>query len=316
MRWNSALACLDPVRQRPNLTIMGDTLVDRVVVDGGRAVAVEVVVNGRRERIAAERIILAAGAYGSPAILLRSGIGPEDHLRAVDIEPVHPLEGVGRNLTDHPAVGLILDPCAALAGRMNDFLATTWLPDEQTLAKVRSRHCREAFDLHLYAVSTRSKGMGEWAYKIEVACVEPLSSGSLTLASAKPADAPRIDHGFLTDPDGHDLDVLLDGIEIAGRIMATDPFTALFGAGPGALSRDDLLAFTRGSVGIYYHPACSCRMGPASDPTAVVGPTGQVHGIAELYVCDASIFPVIPRANTNLPAVMLAEHLARGIGDA
>jgi choline dehydrogenase-like flavoprotein len=96
--------------------------------------------------------------------------------------------------------------------------------------------------------------------------------------------------------------------------MATNAFTSIFGKGPQALTRDDLREYVTGSVGIYYHPACSCRMGPSGDPTAVVDPKGRVHGLDNLFVCDASIFPVIMRANTNLPAVMVAEHLAATIG--
>ena len=85
------------------------------------------------------------------------------------------------------------------------------------------------------------------------------------LASAKPTDAPLIDHGFITDPDDHDLDVLLDGVEITSEIMSTNCFTSMFGAGPESVSRDDLRQYATSTVGIYYHPACSCRMGPDGD---------------------------------------------------
>jgi choline dehydrogenase len=314
IRWNTALGYIDPVRGRPNLTIIPDVLVDRVVIERGRAVAVEAIVDGRRERFGARRIVLSAGAYGSPAILLRSGIGPGEHLREVGIPAVHALDGVGRNLADHSDVVLRIDSVDRLGTRMDDFAGQRWLPDEQTLAKVRSRRCREAFDLHLFAVSSRSPATGQWSYKIDVACVEPWSTGYVRLASDRPQDAPLIDHGFVTDPDDHDLDVLIDGIEVTSEIMSTNAFTSVFGTGPESLSRDDLRAFVHNSVGIYYHPACSCRMGPSSDATAVVDPTGKLHGLDSLYVCDASIFPLIMRANTNLPAVMVAEHLAETIG--
>jgi choline dehydrogenase len=314
MRWNTALGYLDPVRQRPNLTVIGDVLVDRVVVQGGRATGVEAIIDGQPLRVPAARIVVSAGAYGSPAILLRSGIGSGDHLRAVGIQVVHELPGVGRNLVDHPDVVVTLDPSPHLAARMDDFLGRGWLPDEQTLAKVRSSRCQEAFDLHLFAVSSRSLGSGEWSYHIDVACVAPRSTGEVKLASAKPSDAPLIDHGFLTDPDGHDRDVLMDGLEIVGEIMSATPFVEAFGAGPEQVARADLLSYVESTVGIYYHPACSCRMGPAGDERAVVDPSGKVHGLDGLYVCDCSIFPEIPRANTNLPAVMVAEHMAAGIG--
>lgn len=313
MRWNTALAYLDPVRERPNLTIVGDCLIDRVVVENGRAVAVEALAGDERRRIAAGRIVLAAGAYGSPAILLRSGIGPAGDLERMGIVMTHPLAGVGRALVDHPAVNVRLDPSDPLQVRMADAQSRGWLPDEQTLAKARSSRCSEAFDLHLYAVSIRSPATGIWGYTVCVACVEPWSHGTVTLASPNPKVSPVIDHGFLTDPDGHDLDVLADGVELAASLLKTTPFTEAFGRALEALSRDDIATFVRGSVGIYYHPAGSCRMGAAGDPSAVVGPDGSVHGLEGLFVCDASIFPRIMRANTNLPAAMLAEHLATTI---
>lgn len=315
IRWNTALGYLDPVRHRPNLTILGDVLVDRVLVERGRAVGVVVVVDGQVSEIRAERVVLAAGAYGSPAILLRSGVGPEAHLSDVGIDLLHKLPGVGEALTDHPQLNVPLERNDGLTAEMEAFAEAGWMPDEQTLAKVRSRHCDEAFDLHLFAVSIKPKPGGHWLYHIEVAGVAPKSSATLKLASARPGDAPLIDHGFLNDLEGHDLEVLADGLEIVDEILSTPAFTSVFGPPAGRVAREDLHEYARSSVGIYYHPACSCRMGPASDPMAVVDPDGKVHGLEGLYICDASIFPVIMRANTNLPAVMVAEHLAETIGN-
>lgn len=317
-RWNTALGYLDPVRDRPNLTIIGDVLVDRVEVRGGRAVAVEALIAGARMRLSARRIVLAAGAYGSPAILLRSGIGEPDELRPLGITPVHALPGVGRNLVDHPAVTLRYRGSDQLHRAMDTFGAAHWLPDEQTLLKAGSGLCREAFDLHLYAVSGHDPVTGDRTYTVTVSSVDPRSTGALTLASADPTVAPLIDHGYLTDPDDHDLNVLLDGITLARDLAASAPTAPLFdteiGPAAGRSTRADLADFVRNTVGIYYHPACTCRMGPDSDPLAVVNPDGQVHGLDNLFVCDASIFPTIMRANTNLPATMLAEHLATRLG--
>lgn len=157
IRWNTALAYLDPVRQRPNLTVIGDALIDRVEVRDGQAVAVEAIVGGRRQRVAARRIVLAAGAYDSPAILLRSGIGPARELRSLGIEPVHDLPGVGRRLADHPTVILEFGGSAELDQAMDAFAAGHWLPDEQTLVKTRSRRCREAFDFTSTLSATMTK---------------------------------------------------------------------------------------------------------------------------------------------------------------
>ena len=312
-RWNTAFAYLDPVRARPNLTIIGKALVDRVEVQAGRAVAVEAIIDGTRQRIAARRIVLAAGAYGSPSILLRSGIGPVDDLTLLGIESVHPLPGVGRALADHSAVQLSFHS-DALDREMRDFQSEHWLPDEQCLSKTRSSLCREAFDLHIYSVSGWEAASQTWKYNIFVSVVAPRSSGTLKLASRDPEVGPLLDHGFLSDPEGHDAAVLADGVEIARQIIAASPLADRLGDDPrlgaGPLSNAQIADFVQRTVGIYWHPACSCRMGPASDSEAVVDPAGKVHGLDGLYVCDASIFPVIMRANTNLPAAMLAEHLA------
>jgi choline dehydrogenase len=318
MRWNTSLGYLDPVRERPNLCVVGDALVDRVEVAQGRAVAVQAIIGGERVRIPAARIVLAGGAYGSPAILLRSGIGPADDLRPHGIEAVHPLPGVGHGLVDHPTVELHFAGTERLNREMEAFGASHWLPDEQSLAKARSSRCTEAFDLHLYAVITRPEQFGRWRYRVYVSSVLPRSAGTVRLASADPDAPPVIDHGYLSDVDGEDRAVLADGIELARAIGSAADAAPLFGTetrpGPGHETRADLARFIERTVDIYYHPACTCRMGPSSDPLAVVDPTGKVHGLDGLYVCDASIFPTLMRANTNLPAAMIAEHLAAGIG--
>lgn len=313
IRWNTALGYLDPVRSRRNLTVIGESLVDRVELRGGRAVAVHAFIAGAPVRLEARRIVLAAGAYGSPAILMRSGIGAEDALRPHGIAPVHLLPGVGQALADHPAVSLAYRPTERLRALMQSFGQTHWMPDEQALAKARSSGCREAFDLHIYSVAYGRHDDPE-RYTVSVSSVYPRSAGSIQLSSADPAAPPRIEHNYLSDLDGEDHRVLREGIEIAREIMATPIGAGLvaeeLAPGPNA----DLDAFIAQDVGIYYHPACSCRMGPSDDPLAVVDATGKVHGIDDLFVCDASIFPVLMRANTNLPAAMLAEHLASVIG--
>ena len=345
IRWNTALGYLDPVRDKPNLRIVGGALVDRVEIAGGRAVAVHAIIGSAQVCIPAARIVLAAGAYGTPAILLRSGIGPADDLRALGIAPMHPLPGVGQNLVDHPTVKLHFAGTDRLHRAMDEFQASRWRPDEQTLAKARSRRCTEAFDLHLYSVATRpgsvvggekpepeELGTGSrkpdnpisgfqipasapWVYRVYVSSVAPHSSGSLKLTSTDPETAPVIDHGYLTDPDGEDIAVLRDGVALAREIGGA--MAPLFGAetapGPGHETADDLVRFIERAVDIYYHPTSTCRMGPTNDPLAVVDPRGKLHGLDGLYLCDASIFPIIMRANTNLPSAMLAEHMARWI---
>ncbi len=313
-RWNTALAYLDPVRSKPNLTVIGDALVDRVEIDNGRAVAVHAIVAGKPVRIAAERIVLAGGAYGSPSILLRSGVGPSEELRNIGIETVHNLSGVGKSLSDHPAVNVLYRSSSMLDREMAEFASSHWSPDEQSLAKVRSSICREAFDTHIYAVAGWRTADGEYVYGAAVSSVWPKSTGEITLTSSDPTAQPRINHNYLSDPDQEDLRVLLEGVETTREIMkgSMDRGYLHEETQPGRdiTSREALADYIQRTVGIYYHPACSCRMGPASDDGSVVDNQGKVHGIDDLYVCDASIFPVLMRANTNLPAAMLAEHLA------
>jgi len=316
VRWNTAFAYLDPVRSRANLRIVGNLLIDRVELAGGRAVAVHVVGDDGAARIQAQRVVLCAGAYGSPAVLLRSGIGPAEQLRALGIAPTHPLAGVGQGLQDHPSVGATFQGTPAFMDDMRRWDAQKWLSDEQALAKTRSRVCREAFDLHVFTYAPALADASGWHFQIWAACVDVQSTGSVTLTSTDPAAAPRIDHGFLSDPDGHDLAVLQDGLELARDIGQQGRFGRELVLADPELEQvkrgGDTRALIARRVGIYYHPSCSCRMGPASDELAVVDSAGGVHGLQGLSVCDASIFPRLMRANTNLPSAMLAEHLAPG----
>jgi choline dehydrogenase len=310
VRWNTAIAYIDPVRQKGNLTIVDNALVDKVIVENGRAVAVEAIIDFERHRFDAPRIVLSGGTYGSPAMLLRSGIGPVEHLTELGVPVVHALEGVGRCLNDHPSISLVLDAPEALDREMDEFARTGWIPDEQTLAKVCSSQCTEGFDLHIVAITRRDQATDKWNYVIAIYLVDSRGSGSLTLKSPKHSDHPIFDHQLIQDLDGHDLAALVDGIEIASEWMRTEPFEAVFGPGPDPVPREDLVEYVRAGIRHAYHPVSTCRMGPASDPTAVVDPHGKVHGLEGLYICDASIFPKIMRANTNLPAIMLGEHMA------
>lgn len=318
VRWNTGFAYLDPVREAGNLTIVADALVDRVILDGNRATGVEAVVDGTRKRYPADRVVLSAGAYGSPAVLMRSGIGSAAELEGHGIEVNHDLPAVGENLVDHPVAHLYLRPSRDLLRVVDDFSRDQWTPDEQTLLKARSALCREAFDVHLYAVGGMDLVTREPAYMIEVSCMTPRSRGRVRLASADPNAPLRIDHGYLSDEDGHDLAVMLDGIElgreIAGGMQSGGMISGVTSPAANLTGREQLQQWAREHIGIYYHPACTCRMGPEGDENAVVDPRGRVQGLDGLFICDASIFPEIMRANTNLPAAMVAERMAGWIG--
>jgi choline dehydrogenase len=314
VRWNTALAYLDSVREQGNLTIIDNAVVDRIEFDGTRATGVVVRRNGREDVVSGKRVVLSAGAYGSPGILERSGVGDPDVLRPLGIDVWHPLPGVGNALADHPAVMLTYRGSNELNAEMDDVRMNGWCPDEQALAKTRSSLCDDAFDLHLYSVSYFDPEAEEWSYTVHVSSVFPRSAGSVHITSTDPEVSPDIDHGYLSDPDERDIAVLLDGVKLARNVMAPALTSGILAeeTAPGSSLEDDdaLRDYIERTVGIYYHPACSCRMGPKTDPTAVVDSLGRVHGLQNLWVCDASIFPLLMRANTNLPAVMVAEHLA------
>jgi choline dehydrogenase len=289
VRFNAAFAFLD--RTQPALRVIGDALVERVLIEHGRAVGV-VVAGGRELR--ARRVVLAAGTYESPAILQRSGVGPADVLAAAGIACTHDLPGVGANLHDHPAFVVGFGGSGELERSHAE--RTGWTPEEQSIAKLRSGRCVEAFDLHLYPLGgPHPKSRDAWRWELPVACMTPRSRGSVTVASADPSARPRIDHAYLSDP--HDLDVLADGVEIMREIAAQMPLIGdeLGARATGQALRDEI----RRSVVHYYHPVGTCAMG------AVVDAGGAVHGLQELYVADCSIMPTIPRANTNVPAAVI-----------
>jgi choline dehydrogenase len=314
LRWNAAFAYLDPVRAVPTLAIHGGVLVDRVVVEGGRAVAVECSdERGKRPRVDAGEIVLCAGAYGSPAILLRSGVGPADELLRLGIDVVLDLPAVGSNLQDHTGVVLSFEGSPELREALHEFVAAGGISrDEGTTVRARSSLCREAYDLHIYPVGR------EWsdAFTISPVNMETRSRGSVRLMGRDPGLPPAIDTGFFTDAEGHDLGVVLEGVEIARDLARSGSFARLLGPELGPLAGvtgADLRPLVRAEGVHDYHPSSTCRMGPAGDPTAVVDGEGRVYGIEGLRVADASIIPWLPRANINLPVAVIGERIARGM---
>ena len=316
VRWNTAFAYLDPVREQSNLTIVGDSPCDRLEISSGRVRAVVVVGRDGPVRIEAGRVVVAAGTYGSPAILLRSGIGDPSDLRAAGITPVHDLPGVGRSLHDHPRISLNYAGTRELEEMMAAFARDHWMPEEQTIAKARSSQCAQAFDLHIYPVGGPDRtARTSWQWTLEVACLTPLSRGALRIASADVESPPIIDHRYLSDPDDDDLRVLADGVELAREIAAKPALCRFLGSeissGGSNQTRTETESFVRSNCLHYCHPVGTCRMGPASDRFTVVDARGRIHGLDNAYVADASIMPVIPRANTNLPALVVGERIAR-----
>ncbi|MFI6583191.1 GMC family oxidoreductase [Embleya sp. NPDC050493] len=305
VRVNTAFAYLDPVRAQGNLTVLGGVHVNRIVLDNGRAVAVDVLADDRRHRIRADLVVLSAGAYGSPEVLLRSGIGPAAHLAEVGVDVLHDLPGVGENLHDHPSVQLEFAASAELAADLADFARARMLPDEQALAKLRSPHAGDApYDLHVYPwVERDTTTRYGWRCIVPVALLRPRARGTVRLRSADPYALAHVDHAYLTHPD--DLEALAHGL---GWIRELDLSPYL---GPALLTPEgDTHAWIEANHQHYWHPAGSCRMGPADDPSAVVDHTGKVHGLEGLHVADASLFPDIPRSTPALPTTVVGERVA------
>jgi choline dehydrogenase len=188
---------------------------------------------------------------------------------------------------------------------------TGWVPEEQTLGKLRSASCAEAFDVHVAPIGGPVAG-GGWRWDITVACMDPHSRGSVRLRSADPEVVPAVDNAFLSDPDGHDRRVLADAVRLGRELAGAPPLRELIGPelpGPVPLDPAGVPAALDAVVSHYFHPCGTCAMGPDPEAGAVVDRTGRVHGVDGLYVADCSIMPTVPRGNTALPAVAVAERV-------
>jgi choline dehydrogenase len=306
MRMNGAFTYLAPVRSRPNLAIVPNTLVDRILVENGRIVAV-LTADGRV--IQAGEVILCAGAFGSPAILMRSGVGQAAHLAQLGIAVVVDLPGVGENLLDHPLVNGLME-CAIAPG--NEPNSRTFAP---MLLKARSSLSAAEIDFHVFDGQSFDAERNAWNLWMSVSLATARSRGTVRLTSTDPEATLEIDHNYFSDP--KDLEMLCDSVELVNQLVRTSPLTEIVEPLPGRAitwtDRDDLRAKLRRNVATTFHPSGTCRMGPSSDPESVVDNEGRVHGIENLRVADASIFPTIPRANIHCTIVAVAEKLSDAI---
>ena len=306
VRWNAAFAYIDPVRHLPNLRIVDRVMVDRFVSvpDGVRVFA------SRHDKLLmfhAQRLVLSAGVYGSPCILQRSGVGDSARLGKLGIETVVHSPEVGANLHDHPMARVDRLVGDELQQWLDETAATGFLPEEQTLGKAVSEQSADGiFDLHLFPVCASDQtSQLHGQVQIMVACMNPKSRGRLDITSTRPEDQPHIDHAYLTDSDDHDIAVIRDGINMAEALFKQPCLARLLG---GSITDTGSDAAIRNDIAHYYHPVGTCRMG--TDADAVCDARGQVNGVNSVYVADASIFPEIPRANTNIPSVVVGEVVA------
>ncbi|MGJ9420376.1 GMC family oxidoreductase [Massilia sp. CMS3.1] len=304
VRVNTGMAYLTAeVRARKNLTIRPDTMVDKVLFEGKRAVGVQLV-NG--EKLFAGEVILSGGTYGSAAILLRSGIGPQEHLRSLSIPMVANLP-VGLNLVDHPIYYNAYAARPETIGEQSPVIgAKLWTHSSSATPGELDLHITAT---HLFPHEQSPTKVG---FVLAVALTRPLSSGRLSLVSRDPMAAPRIDLNFLSAP--QDRARLLEGVKMARKIGQTGPLAALVSAelkpGPAAQSDDAILASIKSTLDTYHHPTSTAPMGRRNNPAAVVDLECKVHGVEALRVVDASVFPDVPSVATNVTVIATAERIA------
>jgi len=336
-RSSTAVGYLRPAAGRSNLTVRTGVQVNRIVIENGCAVGVEIVESGRPLTLRAEReVILTSGAIGSPKMLMLSGLGPADHLRALGIDVVRDLPEVGCNLQDHMDV----DVLAELSGSYGIDRYKKWRwqvmagleyalfgkgPVASNIVEAGAfwwgDRSEETPDIQFHFLPGAGVEEGIGGVPGGNGCtlnsyhVRPRSRGSVTLRSADPRVAPAIDPNAFAEP--YDLERAVDGIKISQEILSQPAFRpfvrAIHMPGETVRTKNDYIAFAREYARSAYHPVGTCRMG-GSD-SAVVDPELKVRGIDRLRVCDSSVMPRLISSNTNAATIMIAEKAADLIRD-
>ena len=325
-RSSTAASYLAAARSRPNLRVVTGALVDRVLFEGDRACGV-IYRQGGAEHVvhATGEVILSAGAIQSPAILMRSGVGPADELRAMGIEVRKAADGVGRNLHEHASVraswfttlrtyNAVTDPVRLAAHGLAYLLFRRGMLSTCTvhaMAHARSRPDAPHPDIKLQMLPFRVRretegGKQRSGISVTINNMFPRARGRIRLRSADPADTPLIDYRMYEHPE--DLAVMRAGVRLVESIFAAPglaPYVAGADFPPRGLSGGDLDDLIRESSAVGMHPVSTCRMG--ADAASVVDPQLRVRGVRRLRVIDASVMPILPSANTNAPAIMIAE---------
>jgi len=301
-RHSAADAFLAPVLSRPNLEVRSLCQATRLLVEAGRVVGIEYLRDGKLEQARATReVIVSSGVVDSPKLLMLSGIGPADQLKTLGIPVVADVPGVGRNFQDH----------LKLSVRWN---GKTELPGSTVTAGMFTRSSQMDWgnppDLQFYV--GRGTEAPDRFVTITVSLVQAKSAGEIRLRSADPLAAPVIRANYLQEQ--ADVEALVRGVKLAQWFGEADAYQPLIAdevlPGPAMKSDADLAAFVRRDADTIYHGAGTCKMGPASDATAVVDPTLRVRGVQGLRVADASIMPEVVNAPTNAAAVMIGEKAA------
>jgi choline dehydrogenase len=295
-RISTALAYLALSEGRSNLTVRCDAQVAELIVNGARAVGVRLLSG---EKIRAREVVLSAGTYASPALLMRSGIGPSAALRELGIPVAADIPGVGQNLIDHPAASIDL----LYDGPVEP------VPVFQVFATFHSSGDDSGGAPDLQCLVSGPYQGDPSRFFLGTALLKPRSRGNFTLRSIDPTAPPHIDLGYYREPD--DLDRMVEGLQRVrelGRVGAIKELSGGVEFGPGP--ELDLRSWVRRETWTYHHPVGTCAMGIDPSAGAVVDPACRVHGVAGLRVVDASVMPDIPSANTHVPTIMVAERAA------
>ncbi len=333
-RWSAARAYLTPVLARPNLEVRTGVHVEAVTFDGRTATGVRYTRGGRVETVRARETILSGGAINSPQLLLLSGIGRGDDLRALGIDVVHDLPAVGNNLQDHLDVivqwsatqAVTLNANAAFHRKLQALVqwrfgktgsGASMATPSGAFVSTREGLAAPDIQMHFMPYKGQPHGRGtmsaEHGYQIHVCQVRPDSRGTIRLASPDPLAPPLIDPDYLSTPE--DARVMVEGIRIARRIGAAAAFAPFRGEerwpGAAVTGDDEILARLRDWAETIYHPVGTCRMG--ADAEAVVDGDLRVRGVEGLRVVDASVMPFLVSGNTNAPTIMIAEKASDAI---
>ncbi len=310
VRMSMALNYIDPSRHKLNLTIRANVLARRILFDGNKAIGVEVESGGERYVLEGEQIILSAGAIASPQLLMLSGVGPANHLRSLGIQVVQDLPGVGQNLRDHPMI------MAKAKMKDNVPVDINW-PRTQNTLRYTATGSKDRNDMQILPSSISAAQGGDPGEDegVRIAGVIYLAAGAgeLRLASADPHIQPDLDYGFLQDP--WDRERARESIRILAQLVENEAYKDLL---EGLItpteqdleSDESLDAWMMLHVGTSQHISGTCKMGPESDPMAVVDQYCKVRGLEGLRVVDASVMPDVVRANTNATTIMIAERVA------
>ena len=309
LRISTAIGYLSAARARPNLRIRANTLTRRIVFEGARAVGVEVETDGQVEVLHARAIVISAGAIQSPAILMRSGIGPRRELERHGIAVLRDLQGVGTRLSDHPALAVV---CRA----KDPSLLEADQPIVQTILRYTAPGSEYRNDLQIEAFSFSPRGGPLTHFAVAAVLEQVHGTGTLRLASADPHAAPIVEQHFCEDE--RDRRRLVACLRDTMAFVKTRPLADMvveqtFPDPRRALTDESLgdLCLRLSASG--FHPSATVPMGPTTDATAVVDQYGRCHSVEGLVVADASIMPSVTRANTNLTSIMIGEMVGEWV---